>query len=78
MLSEVKQARKGLLQPPSQIRRKLGSLMSQVHRELASLGILTTRPACKEEIYTLRITKQQETRRFMEIVGPRLRRLRNQ
>ena len=54
-----------------QMRMKLGTLMTQVHAELAKLGILTTRLTCRDGIYTFRITKQQEIRRFIEIIGPR-------
>ena len=54
-----------------QIRMKLKSLMAQIDEELNMLGILTNRLTAKDGVYTLRITRQEMIRKFMDLVKPR-------
>jgi len=54
-----------------QIRMKLRTLMHQIRTELRNLGIIPNRLTEKDGVYTLRITAQDEIRKFFEIIRPR-------
>jgi intein/homing endonuclease len=57
-----------------QIRMKLKTLMNQIHDELNRSGIATNRLTAKDGVYTLRITRQDMVRNFIELVEPRYKR----
>lgn len=54
-----------------QIRMKLRTLMNQIHAEIVKLGILPNKLTEKEGVYTLRITSQDEIKKFLEVIRPK-------
>ena len=54
-----------------QIRMKLKTLMSQIRDEIVKLGIIPNRLTEKDGVYTLRITRQNEIRHFLDVIQPR-------
>jgi hypothetical protein len=56
-----------------QIRTKLKTLMNQISEELSRLQIGCNRLTAKDDVYTLRITKQSEIAKFFATIQPRLK-----
>ena len=54
-----------------QIRMKLKTLMTQIWTQLVGLGIATNRLTSTDGVYTLRMTDQNEIKRFLETIQPR-------
>ncbi len=54
-----------------QIRMKLRTLMRQLSQEIAKLGIHANRLTEKDGVYTLRITAQDQIKKFIEVIQPR-------
>ena len=50
---------------------KLSTLMHQLYDEINKFGVITNKLAEKAGVYTLRITKQEMAKKFLDIVNPR-------
>lgn len=54
-----------------QIRMKLRTLMNQMRTEIVKLGIMPNKLTEKEGVFTLRITAQDQIKKFLETIRPR-------
>lgn len=54
-----------------QIRMKLRTLMNQMRTEIVKLGIVPNKLTEKEGVFTLRITAQDQIKKFLETIRPR-------